>query len=164
MEQNKKAFRLHLNLFDAVVILAALAVGAFLLWTQLKPADAASVPESEKIQYTIVLRKAVPGTGGQVEAGDAVVDAVKNFDLGVVVASETVPAQDFAVDTEGEAYVLADVPNKEDIYITVESSAVISEEAVTLGSGYTVRVGEDIYVRGPGYLGSGKVYAIERGE
>lgn len=164
MEQNKKAFRLHLNLFDAVVILAALAVAALLLWSQFKPADSPTAPAAEKIQYTIVLRKTVPGTGAQVEVGDTLIDAVKNYDLGKVISSETVPAQDFAIDTENSAYVLVDVPDKEDVYITVESSAVISDEAVTVGSGYTVRVGEDIYVRGPGYLGSGKVYAIERGE
>lgn len=164
MEQNKKAFRLHLNLFDAVVILAALAVGAFLLWTQLKPADSPAAPAADKIQYTIVMKKTVPGTGDQVEVGDSVVDAVKNFDLGKVVSSETRSAQDLALDTENAAYVLADIPNKEDVYITMESSAVISDEAVTLGSGYVVRVGEAIYVRGPGYLGSGTVYAIERGE
>ena len=164
MEQNKKAFRLHLNLFDAIVILVAVAVAGVLLWSQVKPAAPSAAPAAEKIQYTIVLKKTVPGTGEQVQPGDALVDVVKNYELGNVVSSETVPAKDFAIDTENGRYVLTDVPNKEDIYITVESSAVISDEAVTVGSGYDVRVGEDIYVRGPGYLGSGKVYAIERGE
>lgn len=164
MEGNKKAFCLRLNLFDAIVIVAALAVGAFLLWSQLQPAEDTVIPEEKRIQYTIVLRKTVPGTGAQVEAGDSVVDSVKNYDLGKVVSAETVPAQDFAIDTENQAYVLTDVPNKEDVYITVTSSGTITDEAVTLGSGYVVRVGQDIYLRGPGYLGSGKVYAIERGE
>ena len=31
-----------------------------------------------------------------------------------------------------------------------------------VGSGYEVRVGDEIFVRGPGYLGSGEVWAIER--
>ena len=162
--ENKKAFRLHLNLFDGIVILVALAVAAVLLWTQLKPAAPVAAPAAEKIQYTIVLKKTVPGTGAQVQAGDALEDTIKNYSLGNVVSCETVPAQDFAVDTENKCYVLAEVPGKEDVYITVESSAVISDSAVTVGSGYEIRVGEAIYVRGPGYLGSGTVYAIERGE
>ena len=37
MEENK-GFRLKLNLFDGIVILAALAVGAVLLYMNLKPA------------------------------------------------------------------------------------------------------------------------------
>lgn len=162
--ENKKAFRLHLNLFDGIVILLALVVAAVLLWTQLKPSAPAAAPAAEKIQYTIVLKKTVPGTGAQVQVGDALEDTIKNYSLGSVVSSETVPAQDFAVDTENECFVLAEVPNKEDVYITVESNAVISDTAVTVGSGYEIRVGEAIYVRGPGYLGSGTVYAIERGE
>ena len=162
--ENKKAFRLHLNLFDGIVILLALVVAAVLLWTQLKPSVPAAAPAAEKIQYTIVLKKTVPGTGAQVQVGDALEDTIKNYSLGSVVSSETVPAQDFAVDTENECFVLAEVPNKEDVYITVESNAVISDTAVTVGSGYEIRVGEAIYVRGPGYLGSGTVYAIERGE
>ena len=164
MEQKNKAFRLHLNLFDAIVILVAVLVAAVLLWTQLKPAAPATAPAAEKIQYTIVLKKTVPGTGEQVEVGDALIDAVKNYELGTVLSSEAVPATDLAVDSEQKAYVTAEIPGKEDVYITVESSAVIGDEAVNVGSGYQLRVGEDIYVRGPGYLGSGKVYAIERGE
>lgn len=162
--ENKKAFRLHLNLFDGIVILAALGVAAILLWTQLKPAAPAAAPAAEKIQYTIVLKKTIPGTGDLVKAGDVLEDTIKNHTLGNVVSSETVPARDFAVDAENHCYVMAEVPGKEDIYITVESSAVISDTAVTVGSGHEIRVGEAIYVRGPGYLGSGSVYAIERGE
>ena len=161
--ENKKAFRLHLNLFDGIVILLALVVGGLLLWTQLKPAAPAAAPAAEKIQYTIVLKKTVPGTGERVKAGDALEDTIKNYSLGNVVSVEVVPAEEFAVDTENDRYVLAEVPDKEDVYITVESSAVISDAAVTVGSGYEIRVGEAIYVRGPGYLGSGTVYAIERG-
>ena len=32
MEQNNGKFRLRLNLFDGIVLIVALAVGAFLLW------------------------------------------------------------------------------------------------------------------------------------
>ncbi len=163
MEQNKKNFRLRLNLFDAIVIAAALLVGGILLWMQMKPAAPAAAPAAEKIRFTIVLQKTVPGTGSKINAGDLLVDTIKNYEIGNVVAVETVPAQDFAMDQENRCYVLTEVPDKEDIYITMESSAVITDEAVTVGTGYTLRVGEWVYARGPGYLGSGKVYAIERG-
>ena len=106
MEQNKKAFRLHLNLFDAIVILVAVAAAGVLLWSQIKPAAPSAAPAAEKIQYTIVLKKTVPGTGEQVQPGDALVDVVKNYELGNVVSSETVPAKDFAIDTENGRYVL----------------------------------------------------------
>ena len=45
MEQNRPGFRLRLNLFDAIVILIALAAAAFLLWQRLRPsAPAAPTP------------------------------------------------------------------------------------------------------------------------
>lgn len=163
MEQNNKNFRLRLNLFDGIVILAALLVGGVLLWTQLKPAAPEAAPAAEKIRFTIMLQKTVEGTGARANAGDLLIDTIKNYEIGSVISAETVPAQDFALDEESGKYVLADVPGREDIYITLESSAVVTEEAVTVGTGYILRVGDPIYVRGPGYLGSGRVYAIERG-
>ena len=37
MEHNTPKFRLRLNLFDGIVLVLALAVGALLLWMSLKP-------------------------------------------------------------------------------------------------------------------------------
>jgi len=164
MEQKKAKFRFHLNLFDCIVILAALAVAALLVWSRMKPQETVDAPAAAKQQYTILLRKTVAGTGELVEQGDALVDAVKNFDLGRVVSSETKPAVRSILNEDEGCYVTAEIPGYEDIYIVVESTSTVNDSQVLLGSGYEVRVGNDIFVRGPGYLGSGKVYAIERGE
>ena len=40
MEPNKPKFRFRLNLFDSIVLVLALAVGAFLVWSAIKPAAA----------------------------------------------------------------------------------------------------------------------------
>lgn len=165
MEENK-GFRLKLNLFDGIVILAALAVAAVLLYMNLKPAAPAgdtSTPAAATTQYTIRLQKTLPGTGELIEAGDALVDVVKNFELGTVVSATVMPATDSIINEEAKAYVTAEIPGYEDIEIVVESSVTYGEENILVGSGYKLRVGEKIYVRGPGYLGSGEVYAIERG-
>lgn len=165
MEENK-GFRLKLNLFDGIVILAALAVGAVLLYMNLKPAAPAgdtSAPAAATTQYTIRLQKTLPGTGDLIESGDALVDVVKNFELGTVVSATVMPATDSIINEEAKAYVTAEIPGYEDIEIVVESSVTYGEENILVGSGYKLRVGEKIYVRGPGYLGSGEVYAIERG-
>ena len=165
MEENK-GFRLKLNLFDGIVILAALAVGAVLLYMNLKPAAPAgdtSTPAAATTQYTIRLQKTLPGTGDLIESGDALVDVVKNFELGTVVSATVMPATDSIITEEAKADVTAESPGYEDIEIVVESSVTYGEENILVGSGYKLRVGEKIYVRGPGYLGSGEVYAIERG-
>lgn len=165
MEENK-GFRLKLNLFDGIVILLALAVAAVLLYMNLKPAAPAgdtSAPVAATTQYTIRLQKTLPGTGDLIESGDALVDVVKNFELGTVVSATVMPATDSIINEEAKAYVTAEIPGYEDIEIVVESSVTYGEENILVGSGYKLRVGEKIYVRGPGYLGSGEVYAIERG-
>lgn len=164
MEQKKKAFRLHLNLFDAIVILAALCAGTLLLWSQFKAETPAAASGTQPVRYTIRMMKTIPGTGDLVQAGDTLIDAVKNFELGSVVSAETVPAYDITMDKEIHSYVNVEVPDREDVYIVIDGAAVISDEAVTLSSGYEIRVGEPVYLRGPGYLGSGKIHAIERGE
>ena len=163
MADKKRRFRL--NLFDGIVILAALAIGGVMLWMQMKPAASAEngEPAAASMRYTILLQKTVPGTGALVESGDELVDVVKNMALGNVVSTTVMPATDSIIDEDAKAYVTAEIPGYEDVEIVVESTATYGEEKVTLGSGYEVRVGEKIYVRGPGYLGSGEVYAIERG-
>lgn len=162
MEQNKR--RIRLNLFDGIVILIALAVAGVLLWMQMKPAASnAATPATATMQYTIRLQKVLPGTDDLIESGDALVDVVKNFELGTVVSATVMPATDSIIDEDEKAYVTAEIPGYEDIDIVVESTATYGEEKVLVGSGYELRVGEKIYVRGPGYLGSGEVYAIERG-
>lgn len=163
MEQNKHKFRLRLNLFDCIVILIAVAVAGFLLWSRLKPADTAAVPAAEKLRYTICLQKVIDGASEQMGAGDKLVDAVKKYDLGQVVSVEARPATKSIINEEQRCYVTADIPGYEDVFLVVESTAAIGEEKVLVGSGYELHVGEEIFVRGPGYLGSGVVYAMERG-
>ena len=45
--------------------------------------------------------------------------------------------------------------------MSVESPCVISDDAITIGGGYQVRVGTVGYFRGEGYMGSGPIVAIE---
>lgn len=160
MDKKPNTFRLRLNLFDCAVILIALAVGGLLLWKQLKPAP--QVQQTERVRYTIVLRQTLEGTGELVKPGDALVDSVKNYALGQVVSSRTEQAAKSIIDEDQRAYVTAEIPGCEDIYIVVESAATITDEKVLVGGGYALMVDDEIYVRGPGYLGSGRVYAIER--
>lgn len=165
MEENKR-FRLKLNLFDGIVIVVALAVAAVMLYMQMKPAASSgdtSTPAASTTQYTIRLQKTLPGTAALIEEGDALVDVVKNFELGTVVSATAQPATDSIIDENAKAYVTAEIPGYEDIDIVVKASVTYGEEDILVGSGYELRVGEKIYVRGPGYLGSGEVYAIERG-
>jgi hypothetical protein len=164
MGSNTSKFRLRLNLFDGIVLVLALAAGAFLLWSALKP-EAAPVGEStptSTIRYTVRFQRWLDGTGTLVEPGDQLVDNIKNNELGNVVSAQVIPSQSLQLDQTTRQYVLSDVPGYIDVDVVVEATGTASDEAITLSSGYVLRVGATLYIRGEGYMASGPIIAIER--
>lgn len=165
MEQNTPKFRLRLNLFDGIVLVLALAVGAVLAWSLLKPAAAPAgetAAPAATVTYTIRFQRMLGGTGAMIQPGDKLVDTIKNYELGTVTAVEVVPVQSLQVDQVNKRYVLATVEGYEDALVTVEASCAESAEAVTVGGGYNLRVGGMAYIRGNGYMGSGPIVSLER--
>lgn len=164
MEQNNPKFRLRLNLFDGIVLVLALAVGAFLLWSTLKPASTAGAdsPAAATVRYTVRFQRWIEGTGCLVQEGDKLVDNIKNYELGSVVSAEVVPAMSQQLDHEGREYVQTLIPGYEDVLVTVESPCSVTQESITLGGGYKLRVGGTAYIRGEGYMASGPIISIER--
>ena len=164
MEQNTPKFRLRLNLFDGIVLVLALAVGAFLLWSAVKPAAAPAEGETAStatVRYTVRFQKWIEGTGSLVEPGDKLVDNIKNYELGTVVSAEVVPAKSLQLNHQDRQYVLAEIPGYEDVLVTVEAPCE-SGESIILGGGYALRVGSVAYIRGEGYMASGPIISIER--
>ena len=164
MEHNK--FRLRLNLFDGIVLVLALLVGAFLLWHALKPAPAAddNTPsvQTTTVQYTVRFQKWLEGTSQLIQPGDKLVDNIKNFEMGTVISVQAAPVQSLQLDHDNRQYVLADLEGYEDVLVTVESPCTLSDEALTTSGGYAVRVGAIAYIRGEGYMASGPIISIDR--
>ncbi|MBR5537566.1 MAG: DUF4330 domain-containing protein [Clostridia bacterium] len=166
MEQKTPKFRLRLNLFDGIVLVLALVVGAVLLWFMVKPAPAASADtpaaNSTTIRYTVRFQKWIKGTESLIEPGDKLVDNIKNYELGTVVYAEPVRMESLMLDHENRQYVLAALDGYTDVLVTVESPCTITDEAVTVGGGYALRVGATAYIRGEGYMASGPITSMER--
>ena len=53
MEQNNHKFRLRLNLFDAIILVVVLAVGAAVAWFGLRSGGGETSSASQTVQYTI---------------------------------------------------------------------------------------------------------------
>ena len=78
MEEKKSGPRLRLNLFDALVLIAALAVGGFLAWKALKPApQEVETPTASMVRYTVRFQKMLQGTGERVQTGDELTDTTE---------------------------------------------------------------------------------------
>ena len=163
MEQNEKKFRLKLNLFDGIVLVLALAVGGFLLWRAVKPA--AQLPtgpaDASTVRYTIRFRRWAPGTSGVIQAGDKLAADFMHYEGGAVVSAQAAPALVQAPDQINRRWVWAELEGFEDVLVTVEAPCVITDDAITVGGGYQLRVGTTGYFRGAGYMGSGPIVAIE---
>ena len=166
MEHNTPKFRLRLNLFDGIVLVLALAVGALILWFSLRPtastSETAVTATTATVRYTVRFQKWIEGTSSLIQPGDKLVDNIKNYELGSVVSSETVPAQSLQLDHSSREYVLATIPGYEDVLVTAGAPCTTSSEAITLGGGYALRVGSVAYIRGEGYMASGPIVSIER--
>ena len=147
MEQNNHKFRLRLNLFDAIILVAVLLVGAAAAWIGLR-SGGETAPTAAPVRYTVMFQKMKEGESALIQPGDQLEDAVIQV-----------------LDQERQVYVNAVLEGYEDVYVTVESTCTTSGDggALLLGGGYDFRVGQLAYVRGPGYMGSGPVTEIERG-
>ena len=164
MEKNEK-FRLRLNLFDGIVVILAVAVGAFLLWSSRKPqapAEGAGAAGSSVITYTVRMNRWPQGESSRIQAGDVLADNVKNFELGTVTAVEAVPARTTVLNHEEGRYVLAPIEGYEDIILTLETTGKPVDAGLELDSGYVLRAGNTVYIRGVGYFGSGLITSVER--
>lgn len=165
MEQNTPRFRLRLNLFDGIVVLAALAVGGLLLWRAARPAapvEAAPEVPASTVEYTVRLLRWSPGTSSLIHIGDQITDNVKNHQVGQVVAVQPVPSELQVLDQEGRRYVQAELEGYEDVLVTIRAACTTSDSAITVGGGYNIRVGGTVYLKGEGYMGSGQIVALEQ--
>ena len=161
MEQKK--FRLRLNLFDGIILVLALAVGAFLLWNAMKPRipDEVAPTSTSNVRYTVRLQRCIPGTSQLIQEGDQVADNIKNYVVGNVTAVEAVPCRRRVVDEENLRKIWVETDQYEDILLTLESPCQITDSAIVLDGGYELRVGSTAYLRGIGYMGTGPVVSIE---
>ena len=160
-------FRFKLNLFDGIVLVLALCVGAFLGYTYLKPAPAAAeeagVVTTSTVRYTVKFQKMMEGTETLVEPGDQLIDNIKNYKLGTVVATEVIPCTTRVEDHVNKQVVRAEVADHVDLLVTVESDrATLGSDAVVLDGGYKLRVNTTAYIKGEGYMASGPIMFIER--
>lgn len=163
MNEKRTGFRLRLNLFDALVLIAALLVGGYLAWNALKPADdGGETTTTSVVRYTVRFQKMIEGTGALVGSGDQLTETIKNYALGTVVDAQVVPNQTQSLDLETGKYITTAIEGYEDVLVTVEANASETDSALVLDGGYELRAGTTVYLRGPGYMASGPILTIHR--
>ncbi len=162
MEQKKEKIKFRLNLFDAVILLLALAVGGVFLWQSLDVNRNAVVAKNQELRYQIIIKEASDGTGESIPLGSELVDVVKNYNLGMIEAIEVLPTEKQVLDHLEKEYQTAHLEGFEDIIVDMVVSANNTESAIIVDGGLELRVGDLLYMRGAGYMAAGYVYSMER--
>ncbi len=161
MEQNHKKFHLRLNLFDSIILVLALLVGGVALFF-LFHKDNLVASTAATATYTIRLQYCAPEIEGEIQPGDQLEDAIKNLDLGTVVSVTYTTTPAYILNEDTLTYECQSNPQYINAEIVVTCPVTLTEDEILLTSGYRIRGDEAVYVRGPGYLGSGIILEVER--
>ena len=162
MSSEKKKFQWKPNLFDLAVVVIGAAVMALILLV-LRPA-AAGVDRTQTMEFTVEVQNMPEGTWELVHIGDPIYDSSRKVQIGTVASVSSKPYTMSMAKADGSAVVDSVMPGYEVILLDIRTTMTIMSKEVQAEGGYTLRVGNGIYLNGPNYAGSGYIVAIERGE
>lgn len=151
-----KTVRFNLvDLLVALVILALLALGAYKLFF----VNRSVAEQNGEIEYQILVEKVRIPTAQAFQEGQTVKDAQSNTVLGSIVKKEVTPAKE-AVPTADGRMVLAEVPEKYNVLLTLRSRAVVSENNVMVGS-VEIKIGAQVKIKTSLASSSGVIYSLK---
>lgn len=153
MEKKKIRF----TVIDAVIILVVLAVvvvaGMKILPMITRPSD------TRTISCTVLLADKEKELAEAMTIGDNVTMSLTEKEGGTITGVDVTPAKKAVFDSISGTYVTQEIPNKCDIYVTVDVDAKLTDTAVKSGS-VAFKVGAETPVRGKGYAALGYMIAI----
>ena len=137
-----------------LVILALLAFGGYKLFFVNRGVAA----QNGEIEYQILVEKVRIPTAEAFQEGQTVRDVQNNTVLGRIVKKEVTPYQE-AVPTADGRMVLAAVPEKYNVLLTLRSGAVVSENNVMVGS-VEVKIGAQVKIKTNLASSTGVIYGL----
>ena len=163
-EKRAVKIRFRPNIFDIIIIAAALVAGFIFL--RLSNADGAgttvlSSGTSVRAQYTLELGNLPIGTAELMQPGDKLTDVVLKRPIGTVVSVTWGPYMVTSKNLDTGHYILTEMIGRESAYIVVEIDAVDNGSDVMAG-GFAIRGGANLSVSGPGYWGYGMIVDVAR--
>jgi len=163
MDNNGSSRRkLKVSIFDFIII--AVAIVAVLVVMRVFSSGSVSSAETTTVRYTVTLRELPVDLTGLISPGDELVDGIRNYKIGTVTGSKIRPSMREATDLETGNVYMSEYAGRYDAEVYIEAQAQESDSDIVVGGGYTVKVGLEAAIKGPGYGGTGFITHIERGE
>jgi len=157
----KKGILRFFNLFDIILIGVIIILAVVLVFLS-RTGEVDESAAQGTVTYVLELRRMENGSEELVKVGDRLTDKIKKYDIGTVTDVEIKDAATLADDILQGASGDTAFPTGKDVYVTVEAPCTENDTTITVGGGYTIRVGRDVSVRGPGYFGAGYIIDIVR--
>lgn len=162
MAETKKKRRF--NVIDALIILIILIVivgGGLFLWS--RKADTAQ--NTFEIEYVVEFRTVRDELTTGFTEGIRLVDSVKKYQLGEVIAVNITPAKFTGTDLVDGELVYSDYPEHSNVDLTVRTTASQDSDGnYIIDGGYRISVGTTMYIRSPGYVGVGYCTKFKKAE
>lgn len=155
---NERKFRFKdlFNLFDVVVLLVAVALGAILLL-----ASRGSDKSETTVRYTVEFTNMQNNTAELLQVGDELEDRVKKYDLGTIISVEVGPTVNYLADQVNGGSHDQLSKTLQTATVVIEAPASETEQEILVSGGYEIKIGTGVSAKGPGYSCYGTVLAIE---
>lgn len=138
----------------AVVVVVLLAAGVYKLFFVNKVISA----QNGEIEFQVLIEKETKAVVESFQEGHKVMDKELNVDLGAIVSSKILHNQ-YPVPTLDGRVVMADVPDKYDLVITIRTPAVVTDNNVTV-SNREIKIGDKIKIKTNTSAAEGKINGL----
>ncbi len=147
--------------FNIVDVMVLLIIGALIVFGAYKLffVNTAVAQQNGEIEYQLLVEKVRKPTVEAFREGDTVRETQSNAALGKIVKKEVMPYKE-AVPTADGRLVLAEVPEKYDVLLTLRSPAVVSENNVMVGS-VEIKIGASLKVKTTLASSTGIIYGAK---
>ena len=156
--------KMKFNIMDVLILLAIAAVAAVILYvfvfSENTPMDSLGKAQATKITYVIEVTGVDDALSDNISVGETLIDASTKMNIGTIVAVESQPYVYLGKNITAGTMELTTVDNKSTIYVTVEANATLSGISYNI-SGYSIYVGEQVYLSLPHFTGTGYCISLK---
>ncbi len=142
------------------VLLAVLTLLIFAAVWFLNSRKTAEVPETRSMSYTVLLANMPMEQEGILQIGGAVYNSNNGNYLGTLKEIRYEPAKTVKYNGVVGAYVELSDDQRYDAYVTITNEGYETEKDFVIG-GYSIKVGDELNIRGKGYAGAGVVAGLD---
>lgn len=144
------------TVIDTLIIILVLAVAAM---AYLKFGKSFVQSEKSTIEAVMLISEQDPEFEDALTIGDSITMSLTEKDSGVLKDFRVEPAKSMVYNSIDGTYSIQEIPNKIDVYATIEIECKVSDYAFTAGS-TDIRIGTHTPFRGKGYATYGYIIEI----